>query len=109
MSDNGNTVLGILAGTAIGVALGILFAPDKGSATRRRIADQAAETQHSIAEKSHELHDRAVNTLHYKKATLDAKLDHIVSDVSHKTEDIITTLEKKLAELKAKNKKLQKS
>jgi len=36
-------------------------------------------------------------------------LENMVSDVSHKTEDVISTLEKKLAELKTKNKKLQKS
>jgi hypothetical protein len=36
-------------------------------------------------------------------------MNHLVSDVSYKAEDVITTLEKKLAELKAKNKKLQKT
>lgn len=34
----GKAVLGILAGTAIGAGLGILFAPDSGSNTRKKIS-----------------------------------------------------------------------
>lgn len=109
MNDNGNTFLGILAGTAIGAALGILFAPDKGSATRRKIAEQAETAKDTLAETTMDLRDRAASTMSSKRESLDNQLEHIVSDVSHKTEDVITTLEKKLAELKSKNKKLQKS
>ncbi len=109
MNDNGNTFLGILAGTAIGAALGILFAPDKGSATRRKIAEQAETAKDTLAETTMDLRDRAASTMASKRESLDNQLEHIVSDVSHKTEDVITTLEKKLAELKSKNKKLQKS
>ena len=38
--SNDKIVLGIVAGAAIGAALGVLFAPDKGSNTRRKIADR---------------------------------------------------------------------
>jgi len=109
MNDNGNTFLGILAGTAIGAALGILFAPDKGSATRKKIAEQAEATKDSITETTLDMRDKAAATVASKRETFDNQLEHIVSDVSHKTEDVITALEKKLAQLKAKNKKLQKS
>ena len=98
MGKESSTLLGILAGTAIGATLGILFAPDKGSKTRQRIADEALAAK-----------DKVADTVSSNKATLDEQIESIVSNVSHKTEDVITTLEKKLSELKAKNKKYQKS
>jgi gas vesicle protein len=35
--DTGKAILGIVAGLATGAVLGILFAPDKGSETRRKM------------------------------------------------------------------------
>lgn len=109
MSNNGNTVLGILAGTAVGAVLGILFAPDKGSNTRQRIADEANLAKDKIAEKAIDIKDRAASTLVSSKSTLDDQVESIVSNASYKAEDVITTLENKLKVLKDKNKKLQKT
>ena len=36
-SNNKNNIIALLAGAAIGVGLGFLFAPDKGSATRQKL------------------------------------------------------------------------
>lgn len=36
--NTGKVLLGVLAGVAVGATLGILFAPDKGSSTRKKIS-----------------------------------------------------------------------
>jgi len=41
--DKKNTILGVLTGLAVGAVLGVLFAPAKGSETRRKIADKGNE------------------------------------------------------------------
>lgn len=53
--NSGKVVLGVLAGIAAGAALGILFAHDKGSRTRRRITDKVDEYGNEIKGKYSEL------------------------------------------------------
>ena len=48
--SNTKVVLGFLAGAAVGAIAGILFAPDKGAATRKKIAGKANELLDEIKE-----------------------------------------------------------
>ena len=48
MNSTSKVLLGFIAGAAIGGALGILLAPDKGSETRRRISEKGSELGDSI-------------------------------------------------------------
>ncbi|MEI6682469.1 MAG: YtxH domain-containing protein [Bacteroidota bacterium] len=48
---SGKVVLGVLAGVAAGAALGILFAPARGSSTRRKISRKSDEYTDEIGEK----------------------------------------------------------
>jgi len=51
----GKAVLGILAGVAVGAALGILFAPDKGSSTRKKILKKGGELKEDLEKKFNDL------------------------------------------------------
>ena len=53
----GKIVSAVLAGVAVGAALGILFAPDKGSVTRRTIARRSKDFTDDLGDKANEFID----------------------------------------------------
>lgn len=55
--SKGKVLLGVLAGVAIGAALGVLFAPDKGWNTRKRISKKAEDITEDLRDKFDEFID----------------------------------------------------
>jgi gas vesicle protein len=55
-------VLGFLAGAAIGAIAGILFAPDKGSETRRKISKKTSDATDSVKDAFNDFIDGVKNT-----------------------------------------------
>jgi len=55
--STGKVVVALLAGIAAGAALGILFAPAKGSETRKGLTGKGEELKESIKEKFNEFLD----------------------------------------------------
>jgi len=49
--DSGKILLGVLAGVAAGMVLGILFAPDKGWNTRKRIDKKLGHYSDDVQDK----------------------------------------------------------
>jgi gas vesicle protein len=96
-TKNGNGILSLLAGAAIGAAIGILFAPDKGSKTREKIKEGLDDLKDETKEKFSKTKDE-----------LKDSVEDLLSHSSYKVEEAITFLEEKLAELKKQNAKLQK-
>ena len=109
MSNNtGNTLLAVLSGAVIGAGLGILFAPDKGSKTREKIKDGFDDAKNDLKHKFENVSEELKSRFSKSKEDLEGTYEEMVSKMSHKTEDMILLLEKKLAELKEQNSKLQK-
>jgi gas vesicle protein len=54
MNDSSKVLISFIGGAVVGAALGILFAPDKGSNTRRKIANSAKDLKDEIADTASE-------------------------------------------------------
>ena len=109
MSNNtGNTFLAVLSGAVIGVGIGILFAPDKGTKTREKIKDGFDDAKNDLKHKFENVSEELKHKFSMAKNDLEETYEDMVSNMSNKTEDIITVLEAKLADLKKQNSKLQK-
>lgn len=80
-----NLVLGTLGGLTAGFILGILFAPDKGSETRKKIAS-----------KKNDLTDEIKSQLKKLNSLLNQKSDDLVEE----TKDFIKDGQENLSELK---------
>ena len=52
MNDNSKVLVGLLAGLAAGAALGLLFAPEKGTDTRDRLSQSIKDLSDSIKDKA---------------------------------------------------------
>ncbi len=88
-SNTGNILLGVLAGAAVGAGLGILFAPDKGVNTRKKIKDGFDDVTENLK-----------NRFRKGNIDLESKFEYFLSHTDSKREEVIDALEKKLGELK---------
>jgi len=80
--SSGKVLLGILAGAAAGAMLGILFAPEKGVTTRKKIlskgedyADELKENFSEFVDNVSEKYDETVETVKKKVKPEDAKAE----------------------------------
>ena len=55
MSSTSKVIIGALAGVAAGVAIGLLFAPEKGTETRKKIGDGYKDLTDTWKEKFNDL------------------------------------------------------
>jgi gas vesicle protein len=94
-----NVVLGILAGAAVGALLGVLFAPDKGSKTRRKIYRKGEDIVEDLKDKAHDLTEKA-NELSRKAAKLVDKVNQSVDHAKREASDMAENAKSKFADLK---------
>ncbi len=73
MNDNSKVLIGLLAGLAAGAALGLLFAPEKGSETRDKLSQSLKDLGDTIRDRAADeinqlasLKDKVVGTVKEK-------------------------------------------
>lgn len=79
MNDNSKVLIGLLTGLAAGAALGLLFAPEKGSETRDRLNQSLKDLGDSIR-------DRAADEINNLTTLKDKVVDSVKSKL-HETEE----------------------
>ncbi|MDZ7634596.1 MAG: YtxH domain-containing protein [Bacteroidales bacterium] len=92
--STGKVVLGALAGLAIGAIAGILFAPEKGSTTRRKIIDKGDDYVDGIKSKFNDVRDTLTDKYESTKKDAEgfvnrgkAKYDEAKRDVKNAAAD----------------------
>jgi gas vesicle protein len=107
-NTTGNTFLALLTGAAIGAGIGILYAPDKGSKTREKMKEGFDDAKKEFINKLDNTSEELKDKFSIAKIDLEETYEDLISNMSYKTQDVISFLEEKLAELKRQNAKLQK-
>lgn len=106
-NTNGNTgevLLSIVAGAAIGVGVGILIAPDKGSKTRKKIKDKFNSSKEGVEDKIEEFMDYLSKKSDDVTSNIDEAFEEAISEDGAKKEELIAYLEEKLKALKKASK-----
>lgn len=107
-NNTGQTLLALLTGAAIGAGIGILYAPEKGSKTRKNISKSAQKAQKELTKQLKETTNSLSTKASAARLSFEDKLEDTISSASHKADDVLKALEDKLEELRKQNSKLQK-
>ena len=107
MSNSGTTFLALLTGAALGAGLGLLYAPDSGDETRRRLSDNARRAQDNLNRRYRETSSNLGEKAKRAKMDFEVRLEETLSSASYKADEILASLETKLDELRKQNAKFQ--
>lgn len=107
-NSTGNTLVALVVGVIVGAGVGILFAPDEGKKTRRKIKKSFDDASENLKHRFEDLNADIKHKAEKFKGTLEENVESLLSRSSYKAEEVIDVLEKKLEQLKKANAKFQK-
>lgn len=90
----------VLAGAAIGAAIGVLLAPEQGKETRKKIGDGFKSGSDNLMSSMDHLKEMIMGFVSNKANDFESTFSNLVDKSEHKKEEVIATLERKLEELK---------
>lgn len=105
-SNTGETILALLTGAIVGAGIGILYAPAKGSETRKMIGEEAHKAGDRLREGVEETASNLSKKAQKTRSNFEKKLAETLETTSHKADDILLALEDKLEDLRKQNAKL---
>ncbi len=108
MAKSGNAIIALAAGAAIGAVAALLYAPESGEKTRKKLSKQARKAQEDIERTTRETYNNLTNKASEFKGSVSERIDSALSTASYKADDAIVALEEKLEQLRSQNAKLQK-
>lgn len=83
----GKVFLGVLAGMAAGAVLGILFAPDKGSETRKKISKKSEDFKASVKDKFDDFMESINDKFEQVKEEVSDFAEKAKAKMTHETAD----------------------
>ena len=107
MANTGNTLLALLTGAAIGAGVGLLYAPESGAKTRKKLQKNAEKAKKQFSQKVDETTTQLSTQATKAKQAFEVKLNETLNSASHKADTIIVAMEEKLEALRKQNAKLQ--
>ncbi len=88
MSDNSKVLIGLLAGLAAGAALGLLFAPEKGSDTRDKLSQSLKDFGDSIKDRAADEIDNLTSLKDKVVDSIKSKLRDVEDEYSSEVENV---------------------
>jgi len=107
-SNTGQTLLALLTGAAIGAGIGILYAPDSGVKTRKKLDKERKKAQKRLNKQYQDTRSNLTEKAQKARLSFEQKLEDTLSSASYKADDILLAMEDKLEALRKQNAKLQK-